>query len=172
MKVSKTCLEVLKHHEGVRQKPYLCPAKLWSIGVGHVMYPEQAKYPSTPEGMAKRAAWPLQEKDNRRFSMEEVDAILAHDLARFERGVERLITVRLTQGQFDCLVSFAFNLGLGGLQRSPVRQAVNRGDHEAAMASLVKYCKGGGKVLPGLVKRRRDERAMYLGTTKVEGALD
>ena len=154
---------MLKHHEGVRYKPYLCPGKLYTIGVGHVMYTDQAKIPSTPEGMARRKAWPLRPEDNRQWSVEEVDRILAKDVERFERGVARLIPIKLTQGMLDGLVSFSFNLGLGTLQRSTLRQALLRGDKVAAMQSLRKYNKAGGKVLRGLDNRRKDEEAMFIG---------
>jgi lysozyme len=70
--------------------------------------------------------------------------------------------VPLTQGQFDALVSFSFNVGLGTLQRSTMRQKVNRGDMEGASEELLKYCMAGGKVLKGLQKRRLDERALFL----------
>jgi lysozyme len=70
--------------------------------------------------------------------------------------------VDLTQGQFDALVSFSFNLGLGGLQRSSVRMCTNRGDKDGAVRGLMKYTKAGGKVLPGLVKRRQDESSLYM----------
>ena len=94
--------------------------------------------------------------------MEEVDAILRADLDRFERGVERYITVPLTQGMFDALVSFSFNVGLGTLQRSTLRQKLNRGDKEGAAEELLKYCMAGGKILKGLQTRRLDERALFL----------
>ena len=83
-------------------------------------------------------------------------------LERFERGVERYCPVKLTQGQFDALVSFSFNLGLGGLQRSTLRQKVLRGDFEGAAEEFLKYTIAGGKVLKGLVSRRNDERALFL----------
>ncbi len=152
---------MLKHHEGVRYKPYQCPAKLWTIGVGHVMYPEQAKIPSTPEGMATRKAYPLKPQDNRKWSEEEVDSILAKDVVRFERGVARYLPIRLSQNEFDALVSFSFNLGLGVLQRSTIRQALLRGDKTTAIQSLLKYNKAGGKVLKGLDNRRKDEAALF-----------
>jgi lysozyme len=161
MKVSKKLLEMLKHHEGVRYKPYQCPARLWTIGVGHVMYPEQAKIPSTAEGMERRRAWQLRPEDNRTWSKEEVDDLLAKDVARFERGVLRFISIPLKQHEFDALVSFSFNLGLGTLQRSTIRQALNRGDKKTAMESLRKYNKAGGKVLRGLDNRRKDEEALF-----------
>lgn len=156
MKASKKLLDMLKHHEGVRYKPYQCPALLWTIGVGHVLYPEQAKLP-----MGQRKAYPLRPEDNRTWSKEEVDSILAKDVERFERGVERFVPVKLTQSEFDCLVSFSFNLGLGTLQRSTIRQALLRGDKVTAMQSLRKYNKAGGKVLKGLDNRRKDEEALF-----------
>ena len=131
MKVSDKLIQMLKHHEGVRQKPYRCPAKLWTIGVGHVLYPRQGALK-----LEERDSVPLRDEDNRTFSMEEVDGILRNDLERFERGVERYCPVKLTQGQFDALVSFSFNLGLGGLQRSTLRQKVLRGEFESAAEEL------------------------------------
>jgi lysozyme len=157
MKISDKCLHMIRHHEGVRQKPYKCPAKLWTIGVGHVLYPEQGKLK-----IDQRDAFPLRPEDSRIFSMEEVDAILRADLARFEKGVATYCPVPLTQGQFDALVSFSFNVGLGTLQRSTLRQKVLRGDMEGASQELLKYCMAGGKILKGLQKRRIDERAVFL----------
>jgi lysozyme len=158
MKVSDKAIKVIKHHEGVKQRPYRCPARLWTIGVGHVLYPSQGAIK-----LELRDSMPLKSEDDRQFSMEEVDAILKSDLARFERGVEQFIPVQLTQNQFDACVSFAFNVGLGTLQRSTFRQKVIRGDIESAADELLKYCMAGGKPLKGLQNRRIDERAMFLG---------
>jgi lysozyme len=98
----------------------------------------------------------------RKHSMEEVNGILRADLQRFERGVHIYCTVPLSQGMFDALVSFSFNVGLGTLQRSTLRQKLLRGDREGAVEELLKYCMGGGKILKGLQKRRIDERALFL----------
>ena len=157
MNVSAQSVEMIKHHEGVRFKPYRCPAKLWTIGVGHVLYPDQGKMP-----VDQRDGYPLRPEDNRTFSAEEVNAILRTDLTRFERGVHTLFHVNLSQGMFDSLVSFSFNLGLGGVLRSTLRQKVLRGEIEAAADEFLKFTRGGGKILPGLVKRRNDERALFL----------
>ena len=157
MNVSPKAIEVIKHHEGVRFKPYRCPALLHTIGVGHVLYPDQAKIP-----LDQRMAYQLKEQDNRQFTPQEVDAILKSDLQRFERGVEKFCPVPLTQGMFDGLVSFSFNVGLGTLQRSTLRQKLLRGDKEGAAEELLKYCMAGGKILKGLQNRRIDERAMFL----------
>ena len=157
MKVSDKCISMIRHHEGVRFRAYRCPAKLWTIGVGHVLYPIQGALP-----LDKRQDFQLQEQDNRIFSGGEVDGILKSDLARFERGVAIQCPVELTQGQFDSLVSFSFNCGLGTLQRSTLRQKLLRGETEDAAQELLKYCMGGGKILKGLQNRRIDERAMFL----------
>jgi lysozyme len=147
---------MIKHHEGVRYKPYRCPARLWTIGVGHVLYPNQGRLP-----LDQRDSFALEPEHNRTFSKEEVDGILSADLQRFEAGIAKLFPMVLTQGQNDALVSFAFNLGLGGVQRSTLRQKVLRGEAEAA-DEFLKFTRGGGKVLPGLVKRRQDERLLFL----------
>ena len=159
MKVSDKCISMIRHHEGVRFRAYRCPAKLWTLGVGHVLYPLQGRLP-----LDQRQDFPLQAQDDRTFTTEEVDGILRNDLARFERGVTTLCPISLTQGQFDSLCSFSFNCGLGTLQRSTLRQKLLRGETEDAAQELLKYVIGGGRVLPGLVKRRQDERAVFLGT--------
>jgi lysozyme len=158
MNISAKGIELIKHHEGLRFKPYRCPANLWTIGVGSVMYPEQAKL-----SMAERMNVPLRPEDNRVWTKDEVDGILRNDLARFERGVHTLFPVDLSQGMFDSLVSFSFNCGLGTTQRSTLRQKVLRGDKTGAGEEFLKYCMAGGKVLKGLQNRRIDERALFLG---------
>ena len=157
MKISARGIQLIKHWEGVRYRPYICSARLHTIGVGHVLYPDQGRLP-----LDQRDAYPLKAEDNRVFSGAEVDGILGADLRRFEVGVAKLFPVGLTQGQNDALVSFSFNLGLGGVQRSTLRQKVLRGEVEAAADEFLKFTRGGGKILPGLVKRRNDERALFL----------
>jgi lysozyme len=157
MKVSDKAIKMITHHEGLRFKPYRCPAKLWTIGVGHVLYPDQGKIP-----LVERDNYQLRPEDNRTFTQEEVNNILRADLTRFEQGVAKFITVPLTQGMFDALVSFSFNVGLGTLQRSTLRTKLNRGDKEGAAEELLKYCMAGGKILKGLQNRRIDERALFL----------
>jgi lysozyme len=158
VKVSRAAIDMIKHHEGVRTKPYRCPALLWTVGVGHVIDPTHAavKY-------EERKNLPIPAGWDRVLTMDEVDGILSQDLGRFERGVVRLCPAAVgNQGIFDSLVSFAFNVGLGNLQRSSLRMKTNRGEFEEAADEFLKWTKAGGRVLPGLVKRRNDERALYL----------
>lgn len=157
MKVSDKVIHMIKHHEGVRTKPYQCPALLWTVGVGHVIDPYHARVK-----LDNRKALPIPDGWNRTLSMDEVNEILKKDLARFEQGVLRLCPVKLTQGQFDALVSFSFNVGLGNLQNSTLRMKVNRKDFDGAAEQLLVWTKAGGKVLKGLVTRRNDEKALFL----------
>lgn len=155
--ISKRALEMIKHHEGVRMKPYQCPAKLWTVGVGHVINPNHCSLK-----LEDRVCLACPPDWNRTLTMAEVDEILANDLRRFVAGVSRYCPTGLSQGRLDALVSFAFNVGLGTLQRSTLRQKHNRGDFEGAAEEFMKFTKAGGKVLKGLVNRRNDERALYL----------
>jgi len=160
MALEQRVLDTIRHHEGVRLRPYQCPALLWTVGVGHVIDPNHIKVP-----IAERKALPIPDGWNRTLSMGEVDEILAQDLQRFESGVRRLCPDGLTPGRFGALVSFAFNVGLGNLQRSSLRMKHNRGDFEGAAEAFLDWTKAGGKVLKGLVSRRNDERALYLSNT-------
>ena len=148
MKISDNGINLIKRFEGVRYKPYRCPAGLWTVGVGHLI------------GDGKQ----LPDSYNKTFTEREVDELLRKDLARFERGVTMLFPVsyRFTQGAYDALVSFSFNLGLGALQRSTVRSALLRGDKTMAGESLLKYCRAGGKILKGLQLRRQAEHKLLM----------
>jgi lysozyme len=148
VKVSERAIKLIKHHEGVRNRPYRCPANLYTVGVGHLI----------GDGKSLPESW------NRTFTEAEIDGILKSDLRRFELGVHKMLpNVPLRQHEFDAIISFCFNLGLGCFQRSTLRQALLRGDKKAAMESLVKYCRAGGKILRGLQIRRLDERALFEG---------
>ena len=157
MKVSERAIEMIKHHEGVRVRPYRCPALLWTVGVGHVIDPSHIGVK-----LDERKNLPIPEGWDRSLGMDEVNDILARDLVAFERGVLRLCPAGLTQSRFDALVSFSFNVGLGNLQRSGIRMKHNRGEFQEAADAFLQWTKAGGKELPGLVKRRKDERALYL----------
>jgi lysozyme len=157
MKVDQRVIEMIKHHEGVRFRPYRCPALLWTTAVGHVIDPRHIGVK-----LEERKNLPIPDGWDRTLSMDEVNQILAQDLARFETGVLRLCPNGLTPGRFGALVSFAFNAGLGNLQRSTIRMKHNRGEFDEAAESFMAWTKAAGKELPGLVKRRKDERNLYL----------
>lgn len=170
MKLSKAGEDLMHRFEGFRSKPYLCPAHIWTIGYGHVLYQAQIRLPVVrPPGKTQadipmiRKEMPLKPEDNRVWTKTEIEELFRMDVASFERGVLRLVPgVVGRQGSFDALVSFAFNAGLGNLQRSQIRMRANRGDWQGAAEAFMAWTKGGGKVLPGLVKRRQAEIALFL----------
>jgi len=144
---SEKGLALIKYFEGVRAKPYKCPAGYWTVGVGHLIT-RSAELPDS---------W------NRELEPNEIDEILKKDLVKFENGVLRLLHPKQpTQFEFDALVSFSFNLGLGCFQRSTVRSAFKRGDKKRAGEVLLKYCYAGGRKLKGLIRRRIAEHALLM----------
>mgnify|MGYP001399894789 CR=1 FL=1 len=147
MKLSAEGINLIKRFEGVRNRAYRDCVGLWTIGVGHLI----------GDGKSLPDSW------NRTFTEEEINALLIRDLSRFERGIRMYIKVPLRQCEYDSLCSFAFNLGLGTLQRSTLRQKINRGDKEGAAKEILKYCRAGGKVIKGLQRRREAEYRMFLG---------
>lgn len=172
MKLSKAGADLMHRYEGFRNRPYLCPAHIWTIGYGHVLYQDQIRLPMVrPPGKTTedipmiRREYPLKPEDNRVWTKEEIDQLFDADVASFERGVLRLVPGSVgRQGSFDALVSFAFNVGLGNLQRSTIRMRANRAEWEPAGDAFLMWNKAGGKVLAGLERRRRDERAMFLSS--------
>lgn len=157
---------MMAHHEGIRLKPYLCPAHMWTLGIGSVLHPEQIKLPMVRKNGYEgplRKDFPLGDQYRRKFGKEEVMDLFEKDLVRFERGVIRLCPRVLgNQAAFDALVSLSFNIGLGNLQRSSIRMRLNRGDYLGAAEAFMMWTKAGGRVLPGLLRRRADEKALFL----------
>jgi lysozyme len=172
MKLSNTGANLMHQYEGCRNKPYLCPAHIWTIGYGHVLYQEQIRLPMVAkEGQSTmiRKEFPLKQEDNRVWSKEEIEKLFADDVNLFERGVLRLApTLSGRQGAFDACVSFAFNAGLGNFQRSTIRMKINRGEWKEAAEAFMQWTKGGGRELPGLVKRRKAEVVLFLTSFKDE----
>ena len=147
MKISQAGIDLIRRFEGCKLKPYLCPAGYWTVGYGHVIGNGKTK----PEKQL--------------YTQEEVNELLRTDLVRFEQGVLRYCPVHLTQFEFDSLVSFSFNLGLGVLQRSTLRRKILRQDKQAAARNILKYNKAGGRVLKGLTRRREAEYRMFTKET-------
>lgn len=134
-------LRLIRRFEGFSATPYVCPAGYLTVGYGHVVKnPDAFRQPITEN---------------------EATEILAVDVETAERAVLRLISVPLTDGQFDALVSFTFNLGAGALQRSTLRRKINREEHEDVPAEFLRWVWAGGRKLPGLIRRRQAESALY-----------
>jgi lysozyme len=146
VKTSEQGINLIKQFEGCHLKPYQDPIGLWTVAWGHLI----------GDGKTLPIEW------FRELTQDEADELLKKDLVRFERGVERLCPLNLTQPRFDALISFAFNLGLGNLQISTLRKKHNRNDVLGAANEFVKWNKAGGKVLRGLTRRRQAEQTLYL----------
>lgn len=143
MKTSPAGMAAIKRREGVRLVAYPDPATggdPWTIGVGHTG-------PDVYPGM--------------KISAQESDDLLAKDLAKFELGVSRMVTVPLTQSQFDALVSFTFNVGLGNFGTSTMLRLLNAKDYAGAANQFLRWNKAGGKEMAGLTARRQDERKQF-----------
>jgi len=131
--------DIIKACEGLRLDAYLCPANVWTIGYGHT-----------------RTA-----KSGLHIDESEAENLLRIDLAQTELFVSRYVHLELNQNQFDALCSLVFNIGSGNFKASTLRMKLNRGDIEGAAAEFPKWRKAGGRVLPGLVKRRALEQALF-----------
>ena len=166
MKLSKVGADLMHRFEGCRNKPYLCPAHIWTIGYGEVLYQDQIRLPMVrKEGYTGliRKEYPLKAEHNRVWSKDEIEELFAKSVRSFESGVLRLApNLAGHQGAFDACVSFAYNAGLGNFQRSTIRQKILRENWDEAAQAFMAWTKGGGKVLPGLVKRRIAEKELFL----------
>jgi lysozyme len=158
MTISEAGIQLIKSFEGCHNQPYKCPADLWTIGYGRVLYPDQARLKT-----GERASYPLRTEHNRTFSGDEIDALLEADLQRFSDGVLRLCPATVdNQCHLDAITSLAFNIGLGNLQSSTLRMKYNRSDYQGAADEFLKWRKANGVVLRGLERRREAERALFL----------
>ena len=141
--ISERGISLITHYEGFSATPYICAGGWPTIGYGHVI------------GAGEHFPEPIDEQ--------QAEALLKRDVRVAERAVARLIAAPLAQHQFDALVSFTFNLGAGALQRSTLRQKVNREEHDDVPKELMKWVFAGGRRVKGLVKRRAAEAEMYRG---------
>lgn len=136
-------VELICHFEGLKLERYRDAVGLWTIGYGHlILKTEMEKLIKITTGEAK--------------------TLLRKDLRRTEQGVQKLVSVSVTQNQFDALVSFAFNLGVGSLKKSTLLRKLNAGDVQRAALQFKSWNKAGGKVLTGLTRRREAEMKLFL----------
>lgn len=146
MKTSRDGIKLIISFEGYHKRlpngdctTYVCPAGVLTIGHG------------TTTGFKAGEVW----------TQERAVAALKADLRRFEDAVNRLVKVEIGQHQFDALVSFAYNCGEGALAKSGLLRKLNAGDPAGAAKEFGKWTRGGGKVLPGLVRRRKEEAVLF-----------
>ena len=138
--VSQRELELIKSFESFKPVRYICPGGYPTIGYGHVI---------------------LDRENLQKVTEAEAETLLFGDVAIAERSVCHLIKVPLEDCQFSALTSFTFNLGGGALQRSTLRQKVNRGEHGEVPDEFRKWVYAGGRKLKGLVRRREVEATLY-----------
>ena len=150
MKLSQAGIDLIKHFEGCSLKSYLCPAGVWTIGFGH-----------TGSNVTEGLVW----------SQADADEWLRHDCEQFERDVNSLVKVPLTQGQFDALVSFAYNCGSDidsddiaeGLGDSTLLKLLNQGHYDLAAKQFGRWISKGTSAEPGLRRRRKAEELLFIG---------
>ena len=145
MKASEKCLELIRRFEGFRSKPYRCPAGVPTIGYGSTRYAD-----GTP---VKLTDAPI--------TQPQADDIMRQTLGEYENAVNRYVTVPLSQNEFDALVDFAYNAGAKNLLNSTLLRKLNAGDRKGAAREFDRWVHANGEVLPGLVKRRMAERALF-----------
>lgn len=140
--VNDAGLTLIRQFEGLHLKPYLCPAKIWTIGYGHTR--------TVRAGMV--------------ITADVAEQLLRDDTQQVARAVQRLVTVPLNDNQFAALVSFTFNVGLGNFESSTLLKLLNRGWYEQVPAQLMRWNRAGGEVLGGLSRRRAAEGRLWNAT--------
>lgn len=141
MKTSAEGLALIKKFEGLELTAYKCAAGVWTIGYGHTK--------------------DVQEGDE--WSETHADHMLEVELEEFEEYINDNVTVALSQNQFDALVSWVYNLGPANLKASTMLKVLNSGDYEGVPAQIQRWNKAGGKVLEGLIRRRKAEALLFIG---------
>ncbi len=147
MQISPRGLKLIADFEGLRLKAYPDPGTggdPWTIGYGTTVYPDGRKV----------------KKGDVITQVQALD-YLKQDVKKFATSVNQLVSVPLNQNRFDALVSFTYNLGAGALARSSLLRKLNAREYEAAAAEFDKWVYAGGRILPGLVNRRKAERDLF-----------
>ena len=139
--ITQNGIDLIKRFEGFSRTVYFCPAGYQTIGYGHVVKPHEDFSAGINEVQAEE--------------------LLRQDAVIAEQAVLRLINVPLTDGQFDALVSFTYNLGGGALQRSTLRRKINREEHADVPEQFMRWVWAGGRKLKGLIRRREAEADLY-----------
>ena len=141
MKCSQEGLALIKKFEGCRLKAYRCSANVLTIGYGHT------------SGV----------KETDTITQDEADKLLQEDVEQFEKYVDDYVTVKLGQSQFDALVAWTFNLGVGNLRSSTMLKKLNETDYGSVPSEMKRWNKAAGKTLNGLIRRRLAESLLFEG---------
>jgi len=144
MKASKLCIELIKEIENFVPKVYICPGGYPTIGFGHKIQKNE-KFDTITE--------------------KEGELLLQNDLSIAEKAIDKLVKVPLSQFQYDALVSFVFNIGQGNFKDSTMLKLLNKGEYKKASSEFKRWIYSGGKILEGLVFRRRVEKIIFLAGT-------
>jgi lysozyme len=132
--------------EGLKLKPYLCSAKIPTIGYGNTYYPDGKRVTLLDKDITKQQAFDM---------FKEI-------ANRFAKRVDELVTSNLNQNQFNALVSFAYNVGTGNFASSTLLKKINKNPDDLTLkAEFLRWNKAGGKVLNGLTNRRNEEADLY-----------
>ena len=145
MTTSNVGIDLISSFESTRLKAYDDGVGVWTIGTGTTVYPNGVKV-----------------KKGDTCTLEQAKTYFKHDLVKFEKTVNGSVTVPLNQNQFDALVSLTYNIGSGAFKSSTLLKLLNKGDYQGAADQFLAWKKAGGKVLPGLVRRREAERTLFL----------
>lgn len=138
-------IPLIKKYEGLRLEAYLCPSSIPTIGYGNTFWENGSKVV-------------LGEK----ISTERADSLLNQTVSKFEQQVKNLVKSAINENQLGALTSFAYNVGVGSFSRSTLLRKVNINPNDVSIrGEFMKWNKGGGKVLNGLTKRRKDEADLY-----------
>lgn len=141
MRTSEQGLLLIKKFEGLKLESYKCSAGVWTIGYGHT-------------SNVKRSD---------KITKDEAENLLQNDLIYFESAICDFVKVPLNQNQFDALVSFVFNIGVGAFSTSTMLKFINANHFPLAAGQFDRWVYAKGKKLEGLVKRRKEEKELFLG---------
>ena len=145
MKISSKGLELIKEFEGFSANAYLCPAKIPTIGYGNTFWEDGRKVK-------------LGEQISKTNALELLELVANKD---FADKIFPLIKVKVSQNQFDAMVSLAYNIGVGNFSKSTLLKKVNSGDFDGASNEFLKWNKSSGKELLGLTRRREREKDLF-----------
>jgi lysozyme len=144
--INEAGLGIIKAFEGFAPTPYLCPANRWTIGFG-----------STWDSKGRAVTG-----SHLPVTRDEAGRLLAREVRHVESAINKLVKSELTENMFSAIASLVYNIGTGNFQRSTLKMKLNRGEYENAADEFPKWRKAGGRILKGLVRRRAQERELFL----------